>query len=416
MRAWTFLVLGAGALVAPATSRAVAVPLPVDGVTLNVNAQVQTQVLANENGNPGGDGWSADVFVRRTRLLVNGDVGRDFSYLLQLDNANFGKFGNYAGRAIVQDAWVAWAPTGTKGANVLFIEAGILLIPISHHLLESTTNFITADVHTDSFRLTGNQFPGLRETGLQVRGWALDGRIGFRGGVYEGTRALQVAGTDRKSLPQVAGFVNFDVVGSEEGSWLYGAYRWATRPVVSVGASALYQSLAVKNALAPAASQSFTDQRLGSADVYVNVPVGGDGEIVSEVTAYLSRNGTASADSGTGFSADLGYRWHGVAPYVSFEYFAADDCPASAAAIACAPDRAGQAHAADSRNTKVGANFFFNRNFNHLNVELGINHGQSAYGPQSITTATAGYIPKGINTLLSTRAQRSVLVHWNVLF
>jgi hypothetical protein len=416
MRAGAYITLVVGALVAPATSYAVAVPLPVDGVTLNVSAQIQTQLLANENGNAGGDAWSADVFVRRTRLLVNGDVGRDVSYLLQLDNANFGKFGNYAGRAIVQDAWVAWAPTGSKGANVLFIDAGILLIPISRHLLESTTNFIAADVHTDSFRLTGNPYPGLRETGIQLRGWALDKKIGFRGGVYEGTRALQIPGADRKSLPQVAGFLNVDVVGSEEGAWLYGAYRWATQPVLSVGISGLHQSLAVKNALSPASSQSFTDQRLGSAGVYANVPVGRDAEVVLEATGYLSRNGTGAADTGKGFFADLGYRWRWVAPYVSFEYFAADDCARGIAVSACAPDRPGQPHATDSRNAKVGANFFFNKNFNHVNVELGIDHGQSAYGPQSITTATAGYVPKGINTLLSTPAQRSVLVHWNVLF
>src|SRR5690349_13185627 len=195
-------------LAAPAAAHAMAVPVPVEGVTLNLGVQVQAQMLANENGNASGTGWSADVFVRRTRLLANGDIGKHFSYLLQLDNANFGKYGNYAGRAIVQDAWVGWAPTGVTGPDVLFIDAGILLIPISHHLLESTTNFVTADVHTDSFRLTGNQFPGLRETGAQVRGWLFGKKVGFRGGVYEGTRAINVAGADRKSLPQVAGFVN----------------------------------------------------------------------------------------------------------------------------------------------------------------------------------------------------------------
>ena len=111
----------------------------------------------------------------------------------------------------------------TKGPfDVVFIDAGILLIPISRHLLESTTNFITADVHTDSFRLTGNQFPGLRETGVQVRGWWFGKKVGFRGGVYEGIRAVNVAGANRKSLPQVAGLVNIDILGSEEGGWLYG--------------------------------------------------------------------------------------------------------------------------------------------------------------------------------------------------
>lgn len=400
----------------PVASHAMKVQVPVDGVTLNVNVQLQSQLLANENGNAAGDGWSADVFVRRTRLLVNGEIGQNLAYLLQLDNANFGKYGNSSGRAIVQDAWVGWAPTGVAGPNVVFIDAGILLIPISRHLLESTTNFITADVHTDSFRLTGNPFPGLRETGLQVRGWWFDKKVGFRGGVYEGIRAVNVAGANRKSLPQVAGLVNIDILGSEEGGWLYGAYKWGTAPVLSVSLSGLYQSLAVKTAVLPASAQTFTSQKMGSAGVYLDWPTTEASELVFATTAYLSRNGLASADTGTGFFADLGYRWRWLAPYVSYEYFRADGCDTALTPEQCVAGGAGQPHAADSRNAKAGVNFFFNKNFNHLNVELGINHGQSAYGPQSITTAGAGYVPKGITTLLATPAQRSVLLHWNVQF
>ena len=101
---------------------------------------------------------------------------------------------------------------------------------------------------------------------------------------------------------------------------------------------------------------------------------------------------------------------------MSYEYFQADDCDTTLTAAQCLAGRAGQSHATDSRNAKVGVNFFFNKNLNHLNVELGIDHGQSAYGPQSITTAGAGYVPKGITTLLTTPAQLSLLLHWNVLF
>jgi len=173
----------------------------------------------------------------------------------------------------------------------LFVDAGLLLIPISRHLLESTTKFITADVHTDSFRLTGNQFPGLRETGVQVRGWWFDKTVGFRGGIYEGTRDINLAGADHKALPQLAGFVNFDLTGSEEGGWLYGAYRWASDPVLSIGLSGLYQSLAVKNAVLPAAAQSFTDQEMASADVYLDWPMTEQPEIVLEGTGYRSKNG-----------------------------------------------------------------------------------------------------------------------------
>jgi len=251
---------------------------------------------------------------------------------------------------------------------------------------------------------------------VQVRGWWLDKKIGFRGGVYEGTRAINVAGADVKSLPQLAGFVNVDILGTEEGGWLYGAYKWAKDPVLSIGLSGLYQSLAVRNALLPAAASNFTDQKMASADLFLDWPMTEQAEVVFEATGYLSGNGTASANTGRGFFADLGYRWGAFAPYVSYEYFQSDDCDSALTAAQCLSGRSGQPDAADSRNFKVGVNFFFNKNQNHLNVEFGANHGQSAYGAQSISSTNAGYAPAGSGNSLRLAATKSLLVHWNVLF
>src|SRR5258708_31587469 len=92
------------------------------------------------------------------------------------------------------------------------------------------------------------------------------------------------------------------------------------------------------------------------------------------------------------------------------------------------PGKIGTVGAADSRNLKAGLNFFFNKNLNHLNIEFQVNHGQSAFGPQSINAANAGYVPlsldpvvangprRAINTLLTSPAYKSLFVHWNFLF
>jgi len=69
-------------------------------------------------------------------------------------------------------------------------------------------------------------------------------------------------------------------------------------------------------------------------------------------------------------------------------------------------------------------NLFFNKNLNHLNIEFGINHGLSAYGPSSITGA--GYVPTSLDPLtpagprrvftnsLANPAFKSLLVQWTV--
>ncbi len=429
MKATWKVLLATSLLIAPA-ALATKVPIPVEGASLNLSVQVQTEAMVTENGAPNGTDPAYDIFVRRTRILVNGDISQNFTYLIQVDNANFGKFGNFTGRAIVQDAWIGWAPTGITGGNVLYIDAGLLLMPISRQLLNSTTNFITADVHTDEFRFPGNGFPALRDTGIQLRGWWLDKKIGFRGGVYEGytpilqgTTASCVTATTNtcitpKRNPQIAGFINFDLIGSEEGGWLYGAYKWAKDPVVSVGFSGVYQSLAIRNTttgVGSATNPNLTDQKLASADVYINLPMTEAAELVIDSVGYLNGYGDGNPNTGKGFFVDVGYRIGPVAPYASFSYFQADDCPAGLTGTAGATCAA-SIETANSRNFKAGLNFFFNKNLNHLNLEFQVNHGLSAFGSQAINVANAGYAPVGITTNLRTPAQKSFLAHWNVLF
>jgi hypothetical protein len=430
MKATWNVLLASSLLIAPA-ALATKIPIPVEGASLNVSVQVQTEAMVTENGAPNGSDPAYDIFVRRTRILANGDISPNFTYLLQVDNANFGKFGNFTGRAIVQDAWVGWAPMGQTGGTVLYVDAGILLIPISHHLLESTTNFITSDVHTDEFRFPGNGFPALRDTGVQLRGWLLDKKIGFRGGLYEGytpclqgTAASCVTATTNtcitpKRNPQVAGFINFDLIGSEEGGWLYGAYKWAKDPIVSVGFSGVYQSLAIRNTttgVGTAANPNLTDQKLASGDVYINLPMTEAAELVIEAVGYVNGYGDGNPNTGKGFFTDVGYRFGPIAPYVSFSYFQADDCPATGLSTANAATCNAGIETANSRNWKAGLNFFFNKNLNHLNLEFQVNHGLSAYGPQAINAGNAGYAPLGINTNLRVAAQKSFLAHWNVIF
>jgi len=423
MKATLRAVLATSLLLAPAAF-ATKVPIPIEGATLNVSVQVQTEALIMENGAPNGTDASYDVFVRRTRILANGDINQNFSYLFQVDNANFGKFGNFGGRAIVQDAWIGWAPTGITGGNVLYIDAGLLLIPISRHLLESTTNFITADVHTDEFRFPANPFQGLRDTGIQLRGWWLDKKIGFRGGVYEGYAPIATPAAPAntcstngggcitpKRYPQFAGFVNFDIIGSEEGGWLYGAYKWGKDPIVSVGLSGIYQAQAVKTAVG-----NLANLRIASADVYINFPQTEAAELVIEATGYLNGNGSGSTSTGKGFFVDAGYRFEFVAPYASFSYFATDDCSDLTLTAAQRTTCNNAVDVGNSRNFKAGLNFFFNKNLNHLNLEFQSNHGVSSFGAQSITATNAGYVPAGITNNLRVSAQKSFLAHWNVLF
>jgi len=396
-------ILGLALLFAPASSYAISVPLSTDDATLNLNLQLQPQFLVNEAGTPDGMDPSYDLFIRRVRIALNGNVGKSFSYYFQLDDPNLGKFGNLAGRVLVQDAWVGWAPTGIDGGTVVYVDAGLIYLPISRHVLSYTTNWITADIQMDGLRIPNNPFPSFRDLGVQVRGWALDKRIGFRGGVYEGFTPIdQAAGTTcatggagcitPKRIPAVGGFINLDLIGSEEGLWLYSAYKWATSPILSVSAGGNYQSRAVRNAFG-----SLSDHKLLATGLYLDLPMTEQAELVVDATLYLNDNGTGSPNTGTGFAASAGYRYGFIAPYVAYDYFESSDCDADTRTPTELALCRANVDSANSRNFKAGVNLFFNKNLNHIHVEFGINHGLSAYGPSAITAATAGYVPASID-------------------
>ena len=146
------------------------------------------------------------------------------------------------------------------------------------------------------------------------------------------------------------------------------------------------------------------------------------------MTLYLNGNGTGSANTGTGVSASLGYRFGFIAPYVAYDYFQSTGCDAGSLSPGQLTTCNATVDTADSRNFKAGVNLFFNKNLNHINIEFSDNHGQSAYGPSSMTAATAGYVPTSVDALPATGPRRaftnslanpafkSLLVHWNVLF
>ncbi len=155
----------------------------------------------------------------------------------------------------------------------------------------------------------------------------------------------------------------------------------------------------------------------------------GENELVAEGTAYLNANGTASANTGLGLSANVGYRFGNIAPYVAYDYFQSTSCDTGGSlSVAQLATCNATVDTADSRNFKVGVNYFLAKNTNHVNLEFQVNHGQSSYGPASITAATAGYVPLSLDpttptgprrpfsTNLRYPAYKSLLLHWNFFF
>lgn len=408
MRLTSSLLLGILVCLAPAASRAFEIPLPTKDATLNLQLYIQPRFQVTENGSPTAS-TAFDLFMRRSRAQVNGSIGKNFLYLVQIDNPNYGKFGNFSSRLLVQDAWFSWGPFGTKGDNVLLLEAGILFIPSSRFTLMSSANKPSIDGHPDLLRgFTPAVYLADRTTGAQFRGWALNKKIGFRGGVFEGVQPSVGQGLNPKKNPAVALFVNFDLIGSEEGGWLYQGILFGKEPVLSLSVAGTYQSRALRTL------KGVTDQRSLTSTLFLDLPLPWDQELAVTLGGYLFGNGTGSKDTGVAASVDVGYRIHFVKPYVSLEYFNSDDCTPSPGDISLA--QCAQAHTADSRNFRAGMAFYINKAQQHFDVEFALNRGQSTVGPQSVTPAPPIAPGEPPYSSILRPASKTLVVQWTMIF
>ncbi|MBF5042969.1 hypothetical protein FGE12_11265 [Aggregicoccus sp. 17bor-14] len=378
--------LGLSSTLAGATK----IPLGTEGQALTVNFQLQTWAGLTQDANPAGDGLGYDFRLRRVRAVISAEPTDKWAFLLQLDAANFGTGQDYSPRFLPQDAWVSYSPTGRSAKNVFMVDAGFLLVPLSRQALSSTTSFTTIDVHLDAVR-GFREGPGIRDLGVQVRGWALDKKIGYRGGIYRGVTGTQGdlsaanprAGLNPSSHPRLGGFVNFNILGTEEGNWLYQGIYFQEKPVVSVGVGGGYQSKAVRG------PSGLTDTRVFSGDFFADLPTGAEGEGVVHATAYRNDFGGGSANTGWGYFVDAGYRFGFVMPYASYEGFNADSCPDGLVAPACTADTQ------NSSIIKAGLHFYINKNANHIDVEYA--------NARSLKPSDADRV-------------NSVLVQWNTVF
>src|SRR5260370_18701850 len=162
---------------------------------LNINAQLQAWIMATENQYPK-LGINTKVFMRRIRLITSGDITKQFHFFIQIDRPNFGRpaagdptgltggTGVTNGRVLLQDAQLIYEPIPG-----IFIEMGLLLLPISLTQVQSTTSSVTLALHDHTIRFPGfnagantptvasgpvvaaNPAPtGLREPGTQASG------------------------------------------------------------------------------------------------------------------------------------------------------------------------------------------------------------------------------------------------------
>ncbi len=264
--------------------------------TIGFLAQTQFEELKGT----GTDYWQQNVFFRRARVIGSGRINERTSFFFETDVPNVGK-GQTTGKK-VENAVVLQDFSLTQSFCPAFkVDAGMLLVPVSHNTQQSAGSLLALDYGPYSFVSsdTINAKVG-RDYGVQGRAWLAKRMIELRAGVFQGNR-----GTDSRAPFRFAARGVVYPFEADTGMFYTGT-TLGKRKLVAIGGSVDVQK----------------DYAAWSTDAFVDWPVAkGDG--VTLQADFLRWNG------GTTFASlprqdclliEAGYYLHAfkVSPFVQY--------------------------------------------------------------------------------------------------
>jgi hypothetical protein len=322
------------ALLLPATQAlAVQTVFEKDEMKLQLGYLLQFQGAFTEKEAPKGDTWGKDFFIRRSRIIMAGNVTKDISFFMETDTPNLGKNGDWNASFFVQDAFMSF-----KIVPEFIIDTGMILVPFTHHFLQGATNLNGLDYHVGLAKYPAGSNKVWRDAGVQFRGYALSNKLHYRVGIFNGVEGVAgqtdangnpVAALNDSDMPRFTGTVRYNVFGRDDGKgaetgfFLTGMNYLGDKdddvPILSFGVAGDFQGKAFLDANGkPANYMAF------GGDVFCDYPLAKGQELVAQVNAVYYNYGDKAKNTGLGIMSEVGYRYLQFEPVVGFDFFKSD--------------------------------------------------------------------------------------------
>jgi hypothetical protein len=269
--------------------------------------------------------WGKDFFIRRSRILIGGNICKNISFFMETDQAKYGSggAGGWSSAFFVQDAFM----TFNIWKRMFMVDAGMIIVPFTRHLVQSAVSLNTVDYHGSLARYPETKV--WRDMGVQFRGYLVNDKLQYRVGVFNGVEGKKVgtllangkpdptAGANPDDMPRFTGRVMYNIMGKETGFY-YGGMHFAKEPIISVGLAFDMQPDVTrddKGELAPYMAYG--------GDLYVDYPIG-PGELVAQANVAIYDNGHKAEHTGMGLFGEVGYRYQQVSLVGAFDMFTSD--------------------------------------------------------------------------------------------
>jgi len=252
------------------------------GLLLQLWATTTQDNTPQANGDSGA--FNKSIYMRRARFYFAGGVGKDLTYTILWESSNLGQATIDAANAAtggVDKGYTVPAPGSlvTFGFNDAFfdyrlnpnisVQAGLMLIPFTRNILQSTGTYWSIDIAgVSASYITATQTNTLRDTGIQLKINAADNHFEARAMVSQGVKVADPAGGGRipgKNDPRVTGFLQYNFLDPDVGYVFNGQY-FGKKAIAAIAVGADYQKTGDENAYWATSATAFAAIPIHGAD------------------------------------------------------------------------------------------------------------------------------------------------------
>ena len=196
-----------------------------EDVTFKFGILVQLWGDWTQDSTAGVQGYQQNLYIRRARLMMSGDIGKDISFFFDTDTPNLGKTPkSLTSGFVLQDAVLEWKPT-----KVFQVNGGMMFVPFSRNEMQSPASYYTVD-HSAfaSVDTSPTQSVSQRDLGLGAKGFLLKDHLLYRMGVFQGERDPNA----RNSL-RTSAYLQYDFFDTETG-YSYMGTALGTKKILAI--------------------------------------------------------------------------------------------------------------------------------------------------------------------------------------
>ncbi|HJU69444.1 MAG TPA: porin [Gemmatimonadaceae bacterium] len=182
---------------------------------------------------PVSEGYSQNLYLRRARILIGGQVAKNITFFIETDNPNLGRAPKALGSGfILQDALAE-----VKLSDPLTISAGLMFVPFCRNCIQSAATLLSLDYSSFSFLATpATQSSVGRDIGFQAKGYFNGNRIEYRVGAFQGFRAAALPGSPPARNPlRGVGRLQINLFEPETPGIFYTGTYLGTKRVLAIG-------------------------------------------------------------------------------------------------------------------------------------------------------------------------------------